>query len=171
MPAKSFARRVAGVWREVLGVVVSTGNANAGDILALDDTGHIDPSAMPVGYGTDVKALVASEALSAGNLVSIYSNSGTENVRKADATTEGKPCIGYVLDTVASGATVNVYFGRKITGQSGIVPGTRYYLAKTPGGYTATAVTGVGAVDQFIGVGCSTTEIAFEPDDYVVKAA
>lgn len=171
MPAKSFARRVAGVWREVLGVVISTGTANAGDIPALDDTGHLDASVMPVGFGADVKPLVASEALTAGNLVSIWSNSGTENVRKADGTTEGKPCVGFVLDNAASGATVNVYFGRKITGLTGIVPGARYYLSKTAGAFTATPVTGSGAVDQFIGVGCSTTEIAFEPDDYVVKAA
>ncbi len=171
MPAKTFARRVSGVWREILGVVTSTGSANGGDIPALDDTGHLDPSVMPVGYGADIKALAASEALTAGNLVSIWSNAGAENVRKADASAEGKPCNGYVLDTVASGATVNVYFGRKITGLSGIVPGQRYFLSTTPGGFTATPVTGAGRVDQFIGTGCSTTEIEFEPDDYIVKAA
>lgn len=171
MAAKAYARRVAGVWREFLGTVLSTGVANAGDIVALDDTGHLDASLMPVGFGTDVKPLVASEALSAGNLVNVWSSAGTEAVRKADATTEGKPCDGYVLDTVTSGATVSVYFGRKITGLTGIVPGARYYLSKTPGGFTATPVSGVGAVDQLIGKGISATEIAFEPDDYVVKAA
>ena len=163
MAAKAYARRVAGVWREFLGTVLSTGVANAGDIVALDDTGHLDASLMPVGFGTDVKPLVASEALSAGNLVNVWSSAGTEAV--------GKPCDGYVLDTVTSGATVSVYFGRKITGLTGIVPGARYYLSKTPGGFTATPVSGVGAVDQLIGKGISATEIAFEPDDYVVKAA
>lgn len=171
MPAKSFARRVAGVWREVLGVVTSSGAANAGDIPALDDTGHLDPSVMPVGYGADVKVLTASEALSATNLVSVWSNSGTESVRKADASAEGKPANGFVLDAATSGGTVTVYFGRKITGLTGIVPGQRYFLATTPGGFTATPVTGAGRIDQFIGTGISTTEIAFEPDDYVVKAA
>lgn len=171
MPAKSFARRVSGVWREFLGVVASTGSANAGDIVALDDTGHLDPSVMPVGYGADVKVLPATEALSASNLVNVWNSSNTPSVRKADATAEGKPCHGFVLDSVASGATVTVYFGRKITGLTGIVAGQRYYLDTTAGGFTATPISGAGKVDQFIGVGISTTEIGFEPDDYVVKAA
>ena len=171
MPAKTFARRVAGVWREFLGVVVSTGVAAAGDIVALDDSGHLDASVMPVGYGADVKVLPASEALSASNLVNVWNSSGTASVRKADATAEGKPCHGFVLDAAASGASVTAYFGRKITGLTGVVPGQRYYLDTTAGGFTAVPVSGAGKVDQFIGEGISTTEIGFEPDDYVVKAA
>lgn len=171
MPAKTFARRVSGIWREILGTVVSAGNTNGGDIVALDDTGHLDPSVMPVGYGADVRVYTASEALSAGNLVNIWLNGSTDAARKADATAEGKPADGYVVDNAASGAQVTVYFGRKITGLTGIVTGQRYYLATTPGGITATPVTGVGRVDQYIGKGASSTEIAFEPDDYVVKAA
>lgn len=171
MPAKSFARRVQGVWKEFLATVVSTGSANAGDVVGLDDTGHLDPSVMPIGYGTDVKVLTASEALSATNLVSVWNNAGTESVRKADASAEGKPANGYVLDAATSGGAVTVYFGRKITGLTGIVPGQRYYLATTPGGFTATPVSGSGKIDQFIGTGVSASEIAFEPDDYVVKAA
>ncbi|GJE54598.1 hypothetical protein [Methylobacterium thuringiense] len=171
MAAKTFARRVSGIWREILGVVISTGAANAGDIPALDDTGHLDPSVMPVSYGADVKVLPATEALSASNLVNVWSSSGTASVRKADATAEGKPCHGFVLDSVASGTSVTVYFGRKITGLTGIVPGQRYYLDTTAGGFTATPISGAGKVDQFVGEGISTTEIGFEPDDYVVKAA
>ena len=171
MPAKTFARRVAGVWREFVATVVSLGAANAGDLVGLDETGHLDPSLMPPGFGADVKVLTASEALSAANLVSVWLNGTTESVRKADASAEGKSAHGFVLDAAASGSAVTVYFGRKITGLTGIVVGARYYLAKIPGGYTATPVTGAGAVDQFIGTGISATEIAFEPDDYVVKAA
>jgi hypothetical protein len=171
MAAKTFARRVSGVWREFLGVVTSTGTANAGDIPALDDSGHLDASLMPVGFGGDTKVVVASEALSAGNLVNLWDNAGTINVRKADASAEGKDAQGFVLDAVASGAQATVYFARKITGLSGLTNGARYYLATTPGGVTATAVSGVGKVDQYIGRAVSATEIAFEPDDYVVKAA
>lgn len=175
MAAKTFLRRVAGITKEFLGTVISTGTANAGDIPALDDSGHFDPSLMPVGYGADVKPLPASEGLSAGNLVNIYQTGTAPNLiasaRKADASAEGKQADGFVLDAVTSGQLATVYFGRKITGLSGLTPGARYYLDTTPGGVTATPVSGAGKVDQFIGKAISTTEIAFEPDDYVVKAA
>jgi len=171
MAAKSFARRVQGIWREVLGVVTSAGTANAGDIPALDDSGHLDASLMPVGYGADTKVVTAGEALSAGNLVNLYDNAGTINARKADASTEGKEAYGFVLDAATSGSPVTVYFARKITGLAGLTDGARYYLATTPGGVTATAVSGAGKIDQFIGRAISATELAFEPDDYVVKAA
>lgn len=171
MAAKTFMRRVAGVWREIVATVISTGPANAGDILALDDSGHLDASVMPVGYGADVKVYTASEPLSAGNLINTWLNGSTDAARKADASSEGKPAIGYVLDGAPTGAQVTVFFGRKITGLSGIVTGRRYYLSTTPGAFTDTPVTGAGKVDQFIGTGASPTEIAFEPDDYIVKAA
>ncbi|MEE8629069.1 hypothetical protein [Methylobacterium ajmalii] len=171
MAAKTFARRVAGVWREIVGVVVSTGAANDGDIPALDATGRLHTSVMPVGYGADTKVVVASEALSAGNLVNLYDNAGTINVRKADASVEGKECNGFVLAAVVQGGNATVYFSRLITGLSGLTDGARYYLATTPGGLTATPVTGVGTVDQYIGKATSTSELTFEPDDYVVKAS
>ena len=171
MAAKTFARRVAGVWREFLGTVSSTGTANAGDIPALDDSGHFDASLMPVGYGADTKVVTASEALSAGSLVNLWDNGGTINARKADATSEGKEAAGFVLDAAASGGQATVYFARKITGLSGLTNGARYYLSTTAGGVTAVPVSGAGKIDQFIGRAVSTTEIAFEPDDYVVKAA
>lgn len=171
MAAKTIARRVAGVWREVLGVVVSAGAANDGDIPALDATGRLHMSVMPTGLGADTKTVIASEALSAGNLVNLYDNAGTINARKADASVEGKECNGFVLAAVAQGANATVYFSRLITGLSGLTDGARYYLATTPGGITATPVSGAGTVDQYIGKATSTTELTFEPDDYVVKAS
>jgi hypothetical protein len=171
MPAKTFIRRVSGVWKEILATVVSTGVANAGDVVALDDSGRLDPSVMPSGLGADVKAVVTSEALSAGNLVNLYSNAGTINARKADASAEGKEANGFVLSAVSSGGTANVYFSRVITGLSGLTVGARYYLADTAGAATATPLTGTGKIDQYIGRALSATELQFEPDDYVVKAA
>jgi hypothetical protein len=172
MPAKSFVRRVAGVWKEFLGVVVSTGAANAGDIPAFDDTGRLDISVMPQGFGSDTKVVAASEALSAGDLVNVYNNAGTVAARKADGSAEGKEANGFVLASVASGAQATVYFGRVLSGLSGLTIGARYYLsATTAGAVTATPATGAGKIDQYIGKAISATEIAFEPDDYLVKAA
>lgn len=47
MAAKSFLRATAGKVGRALGIVVSTGAANDGDIPALDATGKLDPSTMP----------------------------------------------------------------------------------------------------------------------------
>ena len=170
MAAKAYVRRVAGRFLEVLGTVVSAGAANGGDIVALDDTGHIDPSIMPTGYGADVKVVVASEALTASALVNLWDNSGTINARNADNSAEGKEANGFVLAGVASGANATVYFSRAITGLSGLTDGARCYLG-TGGAVTQTPVTGAGKVDQYVGRATSASTMSFEPDDYVVKAS
>lgn len=81
MSAKKFGRIISGVWTEVFGTQVSTGVANAGDILALTDRGRLDRSFMPRGgdyFGytdcmnatTDLAPFVAT-AVSNGTLVQI----------------------------------------------------------------------------------------------------
>jgi hypothetical protein len=61
-------------------------------------------------------ALTASEALTAGQIVSIWSSSGAK-VRKANATDDTKQAHGFVLANVSSGATATVYLpGQVIAG-------------------------------------------------------
>jgi hypothetical protein len=125
---------------------------------------------MPVGIGADIKSIICSETLAAGNIVAVWDNAGTLNVRKADATSEGKEADGFVLAGASSGAAALVYFEGRITGLSALTPGARYYLSTTAGGVTATPVSASGNVDQFIGKALSATEINFEPDDGVTIA-
>lgn len=170
MAAKSFLRMVAGRTREIFGIVVSAGAGNDGDLVALDASGRLDNSVMPVGIGADTKSIQASENLAAGDLVNIWTSGGAR-VRKADASTSGKEANGFVLAAVTSGQNATVYFEGTITGLSGLTIGARYYVsAASPGAATATAPSGSGNVVQYVGVAVSATEISFEHDDGVILA-
>ncbi|MFT2588526.1 hypothetical protein, partial [Escherichia coli] len=67
MAAKKILRFVGNNITEVFGVQASTGAANAGDIVSLDDSGRLDMSMMPVGMGADTAVIASSEALAAGD--------------------------------------------------------------------------------------------------------
>jgi len=159
MAAKSFIRLVAGRLQEIAGVIISAGAGNDGDIPALDATGRLDVTVMPVGVGPDVKLHPASENLTAGNFVNIWNDAGTLKVRKADATAAGKEADGYVLANVTSPADATVYFGAINTGLSALTLGSIYYLSTTPGAATATPPSATGNVVQELGKAISATEI------------
>lgn len=170
MAAKKFLRNIAGRITEVVATVVSAGAGNDGDIVALDSTGRLDNSVMPVGIGADTKSITASENLSAGDWVNIWNDAGTTKVRKADATTEGKEADGFVLSAVTSGNPATVYFEGTNNQNSGLTLGARYYLSTTAGGETATAPSTSGNVVQYLGKAVSATEISFEPDQPITVA-
>ena len=92
----------------------------------LDASGKLDPSTMPTGVGQDAKTVLTSEALTIGP-VNIYNNAGVANVRKADATAEGKEANGFVIAAFGSGVNATVFFEGRITGLSGLTIGARYY--------------------------------------------
>jgi len=166
MAAKKFLRLVAGALTEVFGIQISTGASNAGDIVALDDTGRIDATMLPVGVGADVAVITASEALAAGAYVNIYSG----GVRNADATTAGKPVDGFVLTAVSSGASAQVYKEGTNTQLSGLTLGADMYLSTTAGVATATPPSAAGNIVQRIGKAMSTTSADFERGAPVVLA-
>ena len=168
MPAKKFLRLVAGVFTEIFGVQSSAGAANAGDFVALDDTGRINNDMMPVGIGTDTKTIAASEALAAGDWVNVWNSTGAK-VRKADATTAGKEAHGFVLAAVSSGGNALVYFEGTNTQVSGQTPGP-VYLQTTAGTGGATIPSASGNVVQNLGVAVSATEVNFERGTPVVLA-
>lgn len=161
---------VSGRLQEVEATVTSAGAGDAGNLVALDGSGRLDATVMPVGYAAETTALVASEALSAGEWVNVWNDAGTPKARKADATTSGKEADGFVLDAVSSGATATVYHEGANTGVTGLTAGARYYLSTTAGGSTTTAPTGSGNVVQFLGRAVSTTKIVFEADEGIIRA-
>lgn len=164
MAAKKFLRQSAGRITEVLGVVTSAGAGNDGDIPALDASGRLDNSVMPVGIGAQTKTLQASETIAAGDLVNIHV-SGGDRVRKADATAVGKEVHGFALAGITSGASGPVYLGGTLTGLSGMTPGARQYLSTSPGLRTETPPAANGNVVQFVGIAISATELDFDPAD------
>lgn len=182
----------AGQLQEVASISTSAGAADAGKIIATNASGQIDESflnatvssspnklvmtggdgkidvsVLPTGVGADTAVIPASEALAAGDLVNIWNNSGTANVRKADASTAGKEAHGFVLAAVASGQPATVYFEGTNTQMTGLTPG-RQYLSTTPGKTSATAPTGSGQVVQVVGFAVSATAMNFQCNPPIV---
>lgn len=161
MAAKKFLRLIGGIFTEVFGVQTSAGAANAGDIPALGDDGRLHTSMMPVGMGADTAQVTASEALAAGDWVNIWSDAGAFKVRKADATTAGKDCHGFVLAAAGNNTQATVYFEGTNTQVTGQTPGN-VFLQTTAGAGGATVPSAAGAVVQQIGVAVSATAVNFE---------
>ena len=161
MPAKKFLRLVAGVFTEVAATVTSAGAGNDGDLVALDSSGRLDNSVMPVGIGVDTKTIAASEALATGDWVNVWNGTGAK-VRKADATTAGKEAHGFVLAAVSSGGNALVYFEGTNTQVTAQVPGP-VFLSTTPGKGGNTPAAAPGNLVQSLGVATSATSMNFEP--------
>ena len=167
--ADKYIYNNGGVLTEREGLQSSAGAGDAGKIPALDASGRIDNSMMPVGIGADTATIASSENLSAGDFVNVWNDGGTAKVRKADATSAGKHAHGFVLAAVTSPANATVYFEGTNTGVSGLTPGDQY-LATTAGGATATAPSSAGNVVQKLGVATSATSLNFEPQQPIVLA-
>lgn len=170
MAGKSFLRLVAGTMREIFGIQVSTGAANAGDIPALDETGRLSQTMMPVGIGADTKVLPASESIPAGGYVNIWNDSGTAKVRQADATTDGKRANGFILAAVVADANATVYFEGTNNQVTGMTPGSEVFLSTAAGTAQSAAPTGSGNIVQKLGIAVSATEVNFEAGQPVVLA-
>lgn len=160
----------SGLIEEEAGIDTSAGAGDSGKIVGLDSTGRINQNMMPTGIGADLKSLVASEALSAGDFINVFDDAGTIKMRKADATTSGKQVDGYVNAAVTSGASGDAYFEGLNTALTGLTGGARYFLSTTAGGAVATPPSGSGNTVQYVGKAVSTTELAFEANDGVVLA-
>jgi len=152
-------------------IASSAGAGDAGKLIKLDAGGKLDSSFMPSGVGAETRSVVASEALSAGNLVNLHNNAGTLNMRKADATAAGKQANGFVLGAVSATASGTLYPEEAvITGLTGLTPGTTYYLHTTAGGITNTPPSAAGNVVQEVGVALSATELLFRPRQPILLA-
>jgi hypothetical protein len=170
MPAKKFVRWVTDRYKEIAGVVVSAGVANDGDIPAGDANGRLDISWMPIGIGQNTGQGLTSEALAANDLVNVWNNAGTPNVRKADATIEGKEATGFVKAAFGSGVTATYYMsGNLMTGLSGLTAGRRF-LSTTAGLSASAPPAASGNVAQKIGDAITATSIIFEPEEPLTLA-
>lgn len=167
MPAARYLNIVSGKLKQIVASVTGTADA----IPSGDAAGKLDISWMPTGVGAEVLVCPANENLSAGNFVSLVNNAGAINVRKADASTVGKPAHGFVLANVTSPANATVYFlSNTNTACSGLTVGADYYLATTAGTITSTVPSTAGNVVQWIGTAQSATAITFQSSDIVELA-
>lgn len=166
MAAPKFLQQVSGQIKEKTASVTSTADA----VVAMDGTGHLDPSVMPTGIGPDIATAVASEALSAGAFVNVYNVAGVVTVRNADntAANAGKEATGFVLASVLNAGTASVYLSGLNTAVTGQTAGLVYLGAA--GAASATAPTTSGYTVQRIGTAVSATAIQFAPLTPVILA-
>lgn len=169
--ADKYIKDSSGQLTEQEATITSTGVSEAGDIVALDSTGRLSLTFMPVGVAAEVTVAPASENLTAGNFVNIWNDGGTVKIRKADATAAGKEANGFVLANVTAPADATVYGpSNKNTALSALTLAGVYYLATTAGGVTATAPSAAGNLVQRLGRAESATELVFSPGETWVKA-
>ena len=152
-----------GLPKQESAINTSAGAGDAAKIAKLDATGRWDASMMPVGIVAETVSVVSSENLSAGNLVNLYSNAGTLNVRKADGSAAGKPADGFVLAGTTSPAAATVYLEEAMdTSASGLTVGADVFLdVATPGLATTTVPTGSAKVAQAVGKAITATSFIF----------
>lgn len=168
MAGNKYIKNYQGTLTEQAGTQVG-GTGYENQIPALDNTGRLDATMMPVGVVPEVVSMPTSENLTAGDFVNIYSNGGTATARKADATTSGKECFGYVLESTTAPATAKVYTEGANTQVVGATPGL-VFLSTTAGGFTSTAPSSAGNSVQRLGVATSATTINFEPQQPITLA-
>lgn len=139
-----------------------TGKVKLGDgVTAWNSLAYFGPSS-----ASPTTTLQATEAISAGRLVNIYTVSGAARIRNASATDITKPAHGFALAAIASGASGAIGFpGQIITGLSTLVGGTAYFLDVAPniGGVTPVVPSGSGNGVQSVGIALSASMLAFNP--------
>lgn len=171
MAAKTFTRLENGKLKSQKAIISSTGAANDGDLIALDSTGRIDPSVLPVGVGPDIKVIEATEALNAGDYVNIFNDGGTEKVRLAD-NSNSRDAHGFVKDAASIAANASVYFEGPNDDLSGLTPGQRVYLG-TAGQIISVPLdpnTEGGKIHQFLGIAIDATTVNTDIDDCILLA-
>ena len=168
--ADKYIYNNSGNLAEKSGLVESVGADDGGKIVALDTNGKLNESVMPVGIGADVKSLPASEDMSAGNFVNIWSDEGTIKVRKADASSN-KTADGFVREAVTTGNNALVYLEGTNDELTGLTGGSFYFLSNSAAGAVmATAPTTSAHIVQKVGKALSATEISFEPSSPITLA-
>jgi len=159
---------VSGVVQRIVANITSVGAGDSGKLVQLDASGKLDTSVLPAAalVGAEDYVLTASEAISAGDLINVYDNAGTPNIRKADATDSTKPPMGFAPSAITALATGTVRLGNGvISGLTGLTTGSRYYLsAATPGAITLTPPATVGNVIYAVGRAKSPTEFTYVDD-------
>lgn len=156
----------SGKFTETQPVTTSAGTADAGKLVQLDGSGHLDASVVPAGFGVSAYVANASGNLSAGDAVYVNSSS---LIARASAATSGNATIGFILVAVTSGQPATMYRSGDNTAVTGLTAGSRYYLSDTtPGGITSVPVTGSGKMSQYVGTALSATALGWNPDDPTV---
>ena len=170
MSTDRYLNQVNGQLAEAAAVAISSGVGEANKIVALGTDGRLDVSLMPVGIGPDTSTVIASENLSAGDLINMYNALGVAKCRKADCS-NGRRAHGFILESVSADSPAAIYTDATITGLT-ILPkdaGVPLYLYIN-GAWSLNPPTTAGYISQEIGYVVSTTEAKFEPQQPITLA-
>ncbi|MGL5061424.1 MAG: hypothetical protein ACRC62_15735 [Microcoleus sp.] len=162
-----------GLTIEEKGAVDSGDVPTEGALAAIDGTTKkLDISLMPSGLGVETITAIASEALTAGDLVNIFDNSGSAGVRKADRS-NGRKADGFVKANVANAgsATIFVDNGTIITGLSALTIGATYFLGTAGAAVTTLPAAASGHLLQRIGKATSATSLIFEKHEEITRVS
>lgn len=172
MAAQRFLTRDEGKTKQKQATVKSTGAVDGGSILALDESGRLDPSVLPTGVGVQVDIIPASEALDSGDYVNIFDDAGVAKVRKAD-NSNGRYADGFVLTAVATSADASVYpLDGVNSAMTSLQAGKEYWLGvagdviDTP--LDESDVLNANKISQQIGKALSDTELRTDDYGYVI---
>ena len=144
--------------------------ANSG-IAPLDAGGKVPTANLPSMGGEVTISVPASESLATGDMVNLWTDSGTVKARKASCTISNdivKECHGFAESAVTSGNTATV----KISGTmsptvvgGSLTPGAYCYVHnETFAGYvTHSAQTTQGYYNQIVGLAITSTTMLFKP--------
>ena len=155
---------------EISPKTVSAGAADAGKLFVPGPDGKFDESLLPNVDGA--RAVMASESLSAGDFVNVFSDAGVPKLRRADASAIATRAHGFVKSAASEGETVKFYESGPVAGFSGLVIGAIHFLSDTaPGEVTDTAPTASGHIAQVVGVAVSTAEIQVDVSEQPIVRA
>jgi hypothetical protein len=140
----------------------SAGAGDAGKLVGLNSAGLIDATMLAGISGLITITVLASAAIAAGQLVRVYNNAGTANVKPADNTTAGNEANGFAPGAIGSGASGTVQIGEGlITGLTGLTVGPAFLGAS--GAVAAAAPSSAGNSVQRVGDAISATSLYFQP--------
>lgn len=170
MPIDKYIHDDAGTLTERELNDVSAGAADAGKGVALDSTGKIDLTMMPVGIGPDVSVLEVTDSVAAGDFVSIWQETGVAKARLADASSIGKQADGFVESAFTAGQVATIFHTGINGNLAALDQGVEYYLSTTPGKVTDVVPQAPGNSVQRIGKSISATELVYEAAQPIIKA-
>lgn len=104
-----------------------------------------------------------------GQVVHLRGVSSVLTARKADASTNARPCRAICVTPggVTSGDYGEVMLQGCVGGLSGMTRGTNYYLSTVAGVITATAPVAAGNIEQYLGWALSSTLLWFTPGTWI----
>jgi len=173
MAIERFLKLVSGIPEQVKALVVSSGAADGGKIVAtVEATGRLSSTVMPLGFGETTISAVAFEAIGTGKFVNFFDDTGTFSIRLAD-NSNGRSADGFVLASLAISDVADVYpIDGVNTELSGLTPGASYFLG-TAGGVITPALDSTDdanatKLNQYLGKSKSATEMVTDDRGYQV---